>query len=86
MFGGAEWPNIEVKAGENKQLNPATIVVKGAQVKRHKVQTEDGKAVATLSSFTSTLPVPPGKYTIEVGNQKVPLELVEGQRMEIDVP
>ena len=86
MFGGAEWPNIEVKAGENKQLNPAVIAVKGAQVKRHKVQTEDGKVVATLSSFTSTLPVPPGKYTIEVGNQKVALELVEGQRMEIDVP
>ena len=40
----------------------------------------------SLSSFTSTLPVPPGKYTIEVGNQKMPLELVEGQRMEIDVP
>ncbi|HZP68600.1 MAG TPA: VWA domain-containing protein [Pseudolabrys sp.] len=86
MFGSAEWANVEVKAGENKVLNPAVIAVKGGQVKRHKVQTEDGKTVATLSGFTSTLPVPPGKYTIEVGNQKVPLDLVEGQRMEIDVP
>jgi hypothetical protein len=86
MFGGAEWVNIEVKSGENKLLNPAVIAVKGAQVKRHKVQTEDGKIVATLSSFTSTVPVPPGKYTVEVGNRKVELELVEGQRMEIDVP
>jgi hypothetical protein len=31
------------------------------------------------------LPVPPGKYTIEVGDQMVPLELVEGQQMEINL-
>jgi hypothetical protein len=31
----------------------------------------------------NTLPVPPGKYTLEAGGKTVPLDLAEGQRMEI---
>jgi hypothetical protein len=84
-FGGTEWRQIEVKAGENKVLNPAVIVVKGASGRGHKVHTENGTLVATISSLVSVLPVPPGKYTFEAGDKKVPLDLAEGQRMEIDL-
>jgi hypothetical protein len=84
-FGGTEWRQIEVKAGENKVLNPAVIVVKGASGRGHTVHTENGTLVATISSLVSVLPVPPGKYTFEAGDKKVPLDLAEGQRMEIDL-
>jgi hypothetical protein len=41
--------------------------------------------LAAITPLVSVLPVPPGKYTIEVGDQMVPLELVEGQQMEINL-
>jgi hypothetical protein len=31
------------------------------------------------------MPVPPGKYVIEIAGQKLPLDLAEGQTMEINV-
>ena len=82
-FGGAEWKQIEVKAGERKVLNPAVIVTKPPQ--GNKVYTEDGALVGTLRGVVSQLPVPPGKYTIEARGKKLPLDLKEGQRMEIDL-
>jgi Ca-activated chloride channel family protein len=84
-FGGVEWSQIEVKAGERKVLNPAVIAVIGASPRGNKVFAEDGTLVATLSNVASVLPVPPGKYLLEAGDQKVPLDLVEGQRMEVNL-
>lgn len=83
-FGGIDWKHIEVKAGEHKVINPAVITVKPPENKGNKIYAEDGRLVGTLRGVTSALPVPPGKYTVEVGGQKVPLDLKEGQRMEIN--
>jgi hypothetical protein len=86
MFGSAEWKHIDIKAGEHKVLNPAVIVVNGADAgKGHNVRAEDGTLAGNISSFASQLPVPPGKYVIEIGDQKVPLDLTEGQKMEINL-
>jgi VWA domain-containing protein len=85
MFGNARWAHIEVKAGEHKMLNPAVISVPNAGGAGHKVYAEDGTQVGSVSSFASRLPVPPGKYTIEIAGQKLPLDLAEGQTMEINV-
>ena len=85
MFGNARWDNIDVKAGEHKVLNPAVIVVNGASGAGHSVRAEDGTVVGNISSFVSRMPVPPGKYTIEIEGQKVALDLAEGQTMEINV-
>jgi von Willebrand factor type A domain len=85
MFGNARWDNIEVKAGERKVLNPAVIVVNGASGAGHNVHAEDGTRVGVVSSFAHIMPVPPGKYTIEIEGQTIPLDLVEGQTMEINV-
>jgi hypothetical protein len=85
-FGEAAWTNVEVKAGEHKVLNPAVIVVDGADAgKGHDVTTQDGARVGNISSSIPSLPVPPGKYLIDVGGQKVPLDLVEGQKMQINL-
>jgi hypothetical protein len=84
-FGGAEWKQIDVKAGERKVLNPAVIAVKGASGRGNRVLTEDGTVVATVTGTASVLPVPPGKYVLEAGTQQIPLDLVEGQRMEVNL-
>jgi hypothetical protein len=85
LFGNARWEHIEVKAGENKVLNPAVLVVNGASGAGHSVRADDGTVVGRVSSFTSRLPLPPGRYTIEIEGQTVPLDLAEGQEMEINV-
>jgi hypothetical protein len=85
MFGNARWENIEIKAGENRVLNPAVIVVNGASGAGHNVYAEDGTRVGNVSSFVHRMPVPPGKYTIEIEKQKIPLDLAEGQEMEINL-
>ena len=91
MFGNARWDNIEIKAGEHKVLNPAVIVVEWRRAARAiHVRAEDGTAVGNISSFVSRMPVPPGKYTIEIEGQKVALDLAEGQtdgdQREVTVP
>jgi hypothetical protein len=84
-FGGIGWPHIDVKAGERKVLNPAVIVVNRPEGRGHRVHTEDGTLVGTIRGVISSLTVPPGKYVLEAGNRKIPLDLVEGQRMEINL-
>ena len=84
-FGNARWENIDVKAGEHKIINPAVIVVKGLDHRGGKVNMEDGTLVATVTTSAALLPVPPGKYVLELPGQKLPLDLKEGQRMEINL-
>lgn len=84
-FGGVEWGKIDVAAGEVKILNPAVIAVKGVESKGHQVFAADGTLVAKITTTASPLPVPPGKYTIEIAGEKQPLDLKEGQTMEIDL-
>ncbi len=84
-FGNARWENIDVKAGEHKIINPAVIVVKGLDHRGGKVSMEDGTLVATVTTSAALLPVPPGKYVLELPGQKLPLDLKEGQRMEINL-
>jgi hypothetical protein len=84
-FGNAQWTNIDVKAGEHKLINPAVIIAKGLDHRGANVSTEDGTFVANLSTSAALLPVPPGKYVLDAANQKIPLDLAEGQRMEINL-
>jgi hypothetical protein len=84
-FGGVEWKNIEVKAGEHRVLNPAVIALNSPETGGNRIHAEDGTLVGILLGVISDIAVPPGKYTIEVGGQNVPLELVEGQTVEINL-
>ncbi|HYC16915.1 MAG TPA: VWA domain-containing protein [Pseudolabrys sp.] len=83
-FGAAVWKDIEVKAGEHKILNPGTITVNGAPITGVPIKDSEGNTVASVSPLGKWAPLPPGKYTVEIGNQKVPVELAEGQDIAID--
>jgi hypothetical protein len=82
-FGGIAWEHIDVGAGEHVVLNPAVIVVTPAPPQGARISTEDGTEVGRLAGVNTRMPVPPGRYTVEIGGQRVPLDLAEGQLMEI---
>jgi hypothetical protein len=84
-FGKALWKNIEVKNGEVKVLNPGTITVNGGSANGTPIRDEEGTIVASVSPFAKKAPLPPGKYTVDFGSQKVPVDLAEGQDMVINV-
>src|SRR5262245_13282536 len=84
-FGNARWENINVKEGEHVIINPAVIVVKGLDHRGGKVNMEDGTLVAAVTTSAASLPVPPGKYVLQLPGQNLPLDLKEGQRMEISL-
>jgi hypothetical protein len=83
-FGKALWP-VEIKPGERKVLNPGIISVRGMGPTGLKVKTEGGSDVGTIVSSSPRAAFPPGKYTLEVGDQRVPIELSEGQVFEINL-
>jgi hypothetical protein len=66
-------------------LNPGTITVNGASVTGTPIRAEDGTIVASVSPLGSWAPLPPGKYTVDLGSQKVPVDLVEGQDVVLNV-
>jgi hypothetical protein len=82
-FGGIAWEHIEVEAGEHVVLNPAIIAVTPAPPQGARIVAANGTEVGRLAGVNTRMPVPPGKYTVEIAGQKVPLDLAEGQLMEI---
>ena len=75
--------NIQVKNGERRVLNPGVVTVKGADISGQPIKDEDGNVVASVSPIQDTAPLPPGKYTLEIAGQQVPIELIEGQKVEV---
>ena len=82
-FGNALWKDIEVKLGERKLLNPGILSVLGADIRGYPIKDETGAVIASVSATQSSAPLPPGKYTIEIGAQNVPFDLAAGQKVEI---
>ena len=82
-FGKALWKDIEVKEGERRVLNPGVVTVIGAGIPGYPIKDEDGNIVAQVSATQDTAPLPPGKYTLDIAGQQVPLEFTEGQTIEI---
>ena len=84
MSGTLAWPSVEIAAGKTTVLRPARITVSGAKAGEYKVTTSDGRTVGKVSRL-SNLSVPPGAYMIEVEDQRLTVELREGQTHEIKV-
>jgi hypothetical protein len=84
-FDKALWKNIEVKAHEHKVLNPGRIKVEGAPVTGLPIKDGDGNAVSKVSWTQSSATLPPGKYTVEIGDKAVPVDLAEGQDVVIEL-
>jgi hypothetical protein len=84
MSGTLAWPSFEIAAGKTTVLRPARIAVSGTKAGEYKVTTSDGRAVGKVSQLFN-LPLPPGTYVVELDDQRLTVELREGQTHEIKV-
>jgi von Willebrand factor type A domain len=82
--GHIRWPSIEIKAGQTTVLNPARIVVTGANAGEYRVTTSDGREAGQVSRLFQ-LPLPAGSYVVNVEGQLMKVDLVDGQTHTIDV-
>jgi hypothetical protein len=83
--GNVPWPSIEIAAGQTTVLNPARIVVTGANAGQYQVTTTDGREAGRVSRLFQ-LPLPAGRYEISVEGQLMQVDLADGQTHIIDVP
>jgi hypothetical protein len=84
IFDGAGlvlWCQLMTRSRLNCDWNAASRYI----LQRLDSRAEDGQDVATIVSSSPRVPLPPGKYLLEVGDQKVPIDLAEGQVFEINL-
>lgn len=84
-FGKNLFIEVTLDEGSIANINPARIKVKQEGSFSHKLTTIDGELVTRLTSGTSELPLPAGKYILLIDDQKVPVTLKEGVRKVIKI-
>jgi von Willebrand factor type A domain len=82
-FGDAVWPGIKLDGGVKTVLKPGRLTVDGAKFEGHGVFDAAGKRIGSVSNMGSTLPLPPGSYSVEIGGKRVAFTLAEGQTMTL---
>jgi len=80
LFGPLEWP-VEIEAGKTTILKPGTVTVSGAGYKSHIICDNGGREVASVSQTKNWTPLPPGGYTIEIKDEKIPFTLKEDEHL-----
>jgi hypothetical protein len=83
MFGSIPW-EVEVKGGQESKINPGTVTVKRADYMGHKIFNASGEVVGSVSNIMDWIPLPPGNYAIEIGGERIPFTLKEGEDKEFD--
>lgn len=86
MFGELAWEGVRIESGKITELRPGILHVKGATIQGHAIRTADGRAAGSVSATGSSIPLPPGAYTVEFGGVRQPFTIAEGQRVEIERP
>lgn len=81
------WPEpVEIKEGATTTLRPGGLKVIRPGPFSYRVTGEGGVVVGGVSSGVPRVALPPGRYTLEAGEQRIPVELRGGEDVEINVP
>jgi hypothetical protein len=83
MFGEAAWP-VTVEKGKKTVLKAGTVSVKYAYIGGHKILDQQGNKVGSVSATQSWMPLPPGKYSIEIDNKSYTFSLKEGEEIKFE--
>lgn len=82
--GKGVWKSVEVRPGETTTLVLARLGIKGASLGGHPVtDPETGEEAARPSSTGSSAALMPGRYNVLFGQVVWPVELAEGQTLEL---
>lgn len=84
MFGKVAWKNFSVASGDEIVVNPGRIKIDGKGF-FYKVFNETGDEVIKLTEGTNDVPLPPGKYTLDVDGQIFLVTLTEGKRLVLKI-
>ena len=84
-FGELVWPDVELKPGKTTTLNPGVVNVRTSRIGRYEVTASDGQVVGKVGTGANRLALPAGNYSLDANGQKVPIELKEGQQVQINV-
>ena len=82
-FGDTVWHQIRLDSGKTTTLRPGVFTLQNAGMESHDVFDASGAKVGSVNSFGSTIPLPPGSYSIDLGDQRVPFTLAEGQHLAL---
>lgn len=81
------WPEmIEIKEGVTTTLRPGSIQVRSTKTFKAAVEGADGQIAGEVSSGVHRIALPPGKYTLKLDGEQIPVELSEGENVEIKLP
>lgn len=78
-FAGSLWPGVRVDAGQTVELRPGGLKLEGATINGHAVRDARGTEIGELSSLMSSMPLPPGSYSVETAAGARRFEVAEGQ-------
>ncbi len=70
---------VSVAAGAEIVLKPGTVTVKSAYIGGHDIYDSNGTLVGEVSATMNWIPLPPGKYSIEIDDEKFTFELSKGE-------
>ncbi len=74
---------VSVDSGQTVVLNPGTVAASGAGISGYDIF-QSGEEVGTISSTSSWMPLPPGRYQIEIDDEIQTFEVSEGQDIRFD--
>lgn len=81
MFKSIPW-RIEIIKGGTVTLEPGSIHVAGAHYRGHAIKDSAGVVVGKVSNTMSSMPLPPGKYTIEIDGKTEPFTIEKGGQVK----
>jgi len=84
QFGKILWKGFELAEGQELTITPGRIKIDGDGFFVDMFD-EAGNEVIKLSRSTNDIPVPPGRYTLKVSGQEVPVTIKEGQRLVLKI-
>jgi hypothetical protein len=84
-FGELVLPDVEIKPGDTTVLNPGVIHVQTSSIGSYEVTAADGQRAGEVGTGMDRLALPAGKYMLALPDQNLPIELHEGEIVEITV-
>jgi von Willebrand factor type A domain len=83
------WPEtVEIREGATTTLRPGAIELRSASGRYFKavIKGADGQFASDIGGSIHRIALPPGRYTIELDGQAIPVDLLEGQDVKLTVP
>jgi hypothetical protein len=84
-FGKLIVSDVEIKPGKTTTLNPGVISVHNAGIAQYDVIGPEGQLAGEVGTGKDRLALPAGKYTLKLPDQTIPIDLREGQVVDIKV-